>query len=69
MIMPKPTSPTYRTINLRAYNTAQRQRGSLLIWLDPEMEWLAPPRRQRRRPATFSDAGIEGCLTPKGSLA
>ena len=69
MIMPKPTSPTYRTINLRAYNTAQRQRGSLLIWLDPEMEWLAAPSRQRGRPATFSDAAIEACLTPKGSLA
>ncbi len=63
--MSKPAPPTYRTTNWRAYNAALRQRGSLLIWFDPETEWLAVPRGRRRRPATFSDAAIQTCLTLK----
>ena len=63
--MSKPTPPTYRTTNWRAYNAALRERGSLLIWFDPEMEWLAAPRSRRGRPATFSDAAIQTCLTLK----
>ena len=42
--MSKPAPPSYRTTNWRAYNAALKQRGSLLIWFDPEMEWLAAPR-------------------------
>ena len=70
--MSKPALPTYRTTNWRSYNAALRQRGSLLVWFDPETEWLAVPRgrrggRGRRgRPQTFSDAAIQTCLTRDG---
>jgi hypothetical protein len=63
--MPRPVSSTYRTTNWRAYNAALKQRGSLLIWFDPEMEWVAAPRGERGRPATFSDAAIQACMSLK----
>ena len=63
--MPKPAFSTYRTTNWRVYNAALRQRGSLLIWFDPEMDWLAAPQGRRGRPATFSDAAIQTCLMLK----
>ena len=63
--MTKPVPVTYRTTNWRAYNAALRQRGSLAIWFDPQMEWLAVLRGGRGRPATFSDAAIQTCLTLK----
>jgi len=63
--MSKPVPSTCRTTNWSAYNAALRQRGSLLVWLDPEMDWLAVPRGRRGRPATFSDAAIQTCLTLK----
>jgi hypothetical protein len=63
--MSKPVPPTYRTTNWRAYNAALKQRGSLLIWFDPEMEWIAAPSGRRGRPATFSDAAIQACLMLK----
>jgi hypothetical protein len=66
--MSKPVPPTYRTTNWRAYNAALKQRGSLLIWFDPEMEWLAVPSGRRGRPATFSDAAIQTCLMLKALL-
>src|SRR4028119_299201 len=64
--MSKPVPSTYRTTNWRAYNLALGQRGSLLIWFDPEMEWLAAPSGRRGRPATFPDAAIQTCLMLKG---
>jgi hypothetical protein len=63
--MCKPVPPTYRTSNWRAYNAALKQRGSLQIWFDPEMEWRAPASGRRGRPATFSDAAIQTCLMLK----
>ena len=63
--MSKPALPTCRTTNWRSPNAALRQRGSLLVWFDPEMEWLAAPRGGRGRPETFSDAAIQTCLTLK----
>ena len=42
-----------------------RQRGSLQIWFDPEMVWLAEPSGKRGRPATFTAAAIQACLTLK----
>ena len=63
--MSKPVPVTYRTTNWRSYDAALRQRGSLLVWFDPQMEWLAGPRGHRSRPATFSDAAIQTCLTLK----
>jgi hypothetical protein len=63
--MSKPVPRTYRTTNWPAYNAALKQRGSLRIWFDPEMEWLAVPSGRRGRPATFSDAAIQTCLMLK----
>ena len=63
--MSKPAPPSYRTTNWRAYNAALKERGSLLIWFDRETEWLAAPNGRRGRPARFSDAAIQTCLTLK----
>ena len=63
--MSKPVPPTYCTTNWRACNAALKRRGSLQIWFDPEMEWLAAPSGRRGRPATFSDAAIQTCLMLK----
>ena len=63
--MSKPSPSRYRTTNWSSYTAALRKRGSLLIWLDKEMTWLAPPDGSRGRPAVFSDAAIHFCLTIK----
>ena len=63
--MSKLAPPTYRTTNWRSYNAALKQRGSLLIWFDPETVWLAEPGGKRDRSATFTDAAIQACLTLK----
>ncbi len=63
--MTKPSPARYRTTNWPEYNAALRRRGSLLVWLDREMEWLAPASRRPGRPQTFSDAAIQFCLSLK----
>ncbi len=63
--MSKPEPAGYRTTNWAEHNAALRRRGSLLIWLDREMEWCAPKRGRPGRPETFSDAAIELCLSIK----
>ena len=63
--MSKPTPTRYRTTNWPEYNAALRRRGSLLVWLNREMEWLAPKRGRPGRPETFSDAAIQFCLSLK----
>ncbi len=63
--MSKPAPARYRTMNWSEYNAALRRRGSLLVWLDREMEWLAPKRGRPGRPRTFSDAAIQFCLSLK----
>lgn len=63
--MSKPAPARYRTTNWSAYNAALRRRGSLLVWLDREMEWLARPSGRPGRPETFSDAAIQFCLSLK----
>ena len=55
----------YKTRNWPSYNTALKQRGSLSIWVDPEMSWRAPPTGKRGRQPEFSDAAIQFCLTMK----
>ncbi|THU03968.1 IS5/IS1182 family transposase, partial [Lampropedia puyangensis] len=32
----------YRTTNWKEYNSSLKARGSLTVWLDKEMQWLAP---------------------------
>lgn len=63
--MTKPSSARYRTKNWSSYNAALRKRGSLLIWLDKEMSWLAPHEGHPGRPPVFSDAAIQFCLSIK----
>ena len=55
----------YRTTNWSSYTASLRKRGSLLIWLDKDMTWLAPHNGGPGRPAVFSDAAIQFCLTIK----
>jgi len=63
--MSKPSPARYRTTNWSGYTASLRKRGSLLIWLDKEMTWLAPHDGSPGRPAIFSDAAIQFCLTIK----
>lgn len=63
--MTKPSAARYRTTNWSSYNAALRKRGSLLIWLDREMAWLAPHEGRPGRPPVFSDAAIQFCLSIK----
>ena len=55
----------YKTRNWLSYNTALKQRGSLSIWFDPEMQWHALSTGKRGRQPEFSDAAIQICLTMK----
>lgn len=52
----------YELVQLSA---SLRKRGSLLIWLDKGMIWLAPHDGEPGCPAVFSDAAIQFCLTIK----
>ena len=63
--MTKPMPARYRTTNWSAYNAALRKRGSLLIWLDREMTWLAPHEGRPGRPPIFSEGAIQFCLSIK----
>ena len=63
--MSKPAPMRYRMTNWSEYNASLCRRGSLLIWLDREMEWLASPSGRPGRPPTFSDAAIQLCLSLK----
>ena len=60
-----PTPPRYRTTNWVEYNASLRRRGSLLLWLDKDMRGFAPRDERLGRPARFSDASIQFCLTVK----
>ena len=61
--MSKPSPARYRTTNWSSYNAALRKRGSLLIWVNKEMTWLAPHEGRRGRPPVFSNAAIQFCLS------
>ncbi|WP_205620474.1 transposase, partial [Pseudodonghicola xiamenensis] len=63
--MSKPTAARYRTTNWSSYNSALRKRGSVLIWLDKDMTWLAPGGGRPGRPPIFSNAAIQFCLSVK----
>ena len=63
--MTKPSPARYRTTNWSIYTASLRKRGSLLIWLDKDMTWLASHDGSPGRPAVFSDGAIQFCLTIK----
>ena len=59
-------APTiYKTKNWSDYNQALKRRGSLSIWFDAEMSWIAQPSGKRGRQQSYSDAAIQTCLTLK----
>ncbi len=63
--MNKPSPSRDRTTNWSSHNAALRKRGSLLIWVDKDMTWRAPQECRPGRPAVFSDAAIQFCLSIK----
>ncbi len=63
--MNKPSPARYRTTNWSGYTASLKKRGSLLIWLDKDMTWLAPHVGSPGRPSVFSDAAVQFCLTIK----
>lgn len=63
--MSKPAPARYRTTNWPSYNASLKQRGNLLVWLDPDMEWFAASGSKPGRPTIFSDAAIQFYLTMK----
>ena len=63
--MTKPTPVRYCVTNWSAYKAALRRRGSLLIWVDREMTWHGSRDGRPGRPAVFSDAAIQFCLSVK----
>lgn len=63
--MSKPSPARYRTTNWSSYSASLKKCGSLLIWLDKEMTWLAPHDGKPCHPAVFSDAVIQFSLVIK----
>src|SRR3990167_5138401 len=63
--MSRPTLPSYKARNWRAYNNALKRRDSLTIWFDPAMAWGVTPTGKRGRQPDYSDAAIQTCLTMK----
>ncbi|APW35968.1 IS5 family transposase [Rhodoferax koreense] len=61
----KPKQGKYKTTNWASYNTALKARGSLTVWLDRDMRWLAEPTGKRGCQPIFSDAAIQFCLSVK----
>jgi hypothetical protein len=64
--MSAPAKPKYRTTKWKAYNSALKARGSLLIWLDKDIRWHGSASGKRGRSPTYSEAAIQFCLTIKG---
>lgn len=56
--MMRPSPACYRTTNWSNHNSALKRRGSLMIWHAPRKDWSG-------RPAVFSEAAIQFCLTIK----
>ncbi|KAA0912992.1 transposase [Aquicoccus porphyridii] len=63
--MSEPPPARYRTTNWPSYNASLRKRGSLLIWVDKDMTLHAPRDGRPGRPAAFSDAAMQFCLSTK----
>lgn len=54
----KPALQKYRTTNWNTYNEALKSRSSLLIWLNPAMNWHGQPSGERGLSQAFSDEAI-----------
>lgn len=63
--MSKPHRPLCGSANWPQYNRALVRRGSMLILIDPELDWLAAPTGGMGRPAVFSNVAIQLCRRQK----
>ena len=63
--MSKSTRAKYRTTNWSENNEELKRRGSLVVWLEVDLQWQAPASGRPGRPAMLSDAAIQFCLTLK----
>jgi hypothetical protein len=46
-------------MNWPAYDALLKRRVSLMVWLDPKLQWQAAPSVRAGRPAVISDAAIQ----------
>ncbi len=54
------TSPARcHTTNGSSYSAWLKNHGSLHVWLDKDMTWIAPHDGAPGRPAAFSDAAVQ----------
>jgi len=56
--MSKPEPSKYKTTHWNAYHAVFKSRGSLLVWLDKNMQWHGLPSNKQGRQAEFSDTAI-----------
>lgn len=63
--MSRPARPSYKTRNWPTCNEVLKRRGSLTIWFDPGMNWVAAPTGERSRQQAGSDAAVQTCLSVK----
>ena len=64
--MSRRNTPTCKTLNWPACNGSLKRRGSLTIWFDPDMIWLAKPTAKRGRQPVYS--GEEDQKTVPGTV-
>ena len=57
--MTRPEAARSLTTTRKSCNDALKRRGSLLIWRDKDMTWLAPKAGRNGRPLLSSDAAIQ----------
>jgi hypothetical protein len=57
--MSEPPRAKVRTTNWNEYNAALKRRGSLRVWLDPDLPWQADATGRAGRPAVFDDTAIQ----------
>ena len=61
-----PTKTRYRTTNWPEYNRSLQNRGSLTVWMSPDILWLDGVRSGAQgRPKVYTDAAIQAILTLK----
>lgn len=60
--MTKPAPACRRTTHRTSCNEALKRRGSLQVWLNRDMDRVAPKAGKPGRPSAISDAAIQFCL-------
>ena len=63
--MTRPEAVRYLTTTRKSCIDALKRRGSLLIWRDKDVTWLAPKAGRNGRPLLSSDAATQLCLMVK----